>query len=89
MRMMLLAISAIGLATAGAAAAAPRGDTNARASKCPDEPAAHHAYRGKSAKHHKLTDLPPAEAYRAVYRRGPDGCIVPVKFNDRAVPPRR
>ena len=84
MRSMLLAISAASLATL--TGAAPQGDTNVRA--CPNDPAVHHARPGHGARPHKLTELPPAEAYRAVYRRGPDGCVIPVKFNDRPAPPR-
>jgi len=30
----------------------------------------------------KLTDLPPAESYAAVYRLDERGCMVPVKFRD-------
>ena len=34
------------------------------------------------AKPKKLTQLPPAEAYAAVYRLDERGCMVPVKFRD-------
>jgi hypothetical protein len=34
------------------------------------------------AKPRKLSELPPAEAYAAVYRLDERGCMVPVKFRD-------
>lgn len=47
-------------------------------------------YRGDPAKPKKLTELPPAETYAAVYRVV-DGCAVPVLYREvRAVrPPKR
>jgi len=33
--------------------------------------------------HRKLGELPPAEAYQAVYRLGADGCIDPLLVSDR------
>lgn len=37
----------------------------------------------------KLTELPPADAYAAVYRHDERGCMVPVMYRDVANPPRR
>jgi len=46
-------------------------------------------YRGDPARPQKLTDLPPAEAYAAVYRVV-DGCAVPVLYREvREVKPPR
>ena len=39
-------------------------------------------WRYDPVKPHKLTELPPAEAYAAVYRLDERGCMVPVKFRD-------
>jgi hypothetical protein len=39
-------------------------------------------WRGNPAKPKKLTELPPADAYAAVYRRDERGCMVPVKYRD-------
>jgi hypothetical protein len=38
--------------------------------------------RSWQMKPHKLAELPPAEAYAAVYRLDERGCMVPVKFRE-------
>ena len=83
-----IAIALIAIAPWGSLAAAPQpaGRTVANPS-CPDDPAAHLARERKDGQYRKLTDLPPADAYAAVYRRGPDGCIVPVMYRERQAPP--
>ncbi len=55
-------------------------------SSCPDNPAAHLARSDKGV-FRKLAELPPGEIYAAVYRRGADGCMVPVRYRDRNAPP--
>jgi hypothetical protein len=54
---------------------------------CPNNPASHlanqgSAWRGDPAKPKKLNELPPADAYAAVYRRDERGCMVPVKHRE-------
>ena len=39
-------------------------------------------WRYDPVKPRKLAELPPAEAYAAVYRLDENGCMVPVKFRD-------
>ena len=39
-------------------------------------------WQSQPVKPRKLTDLPPAESYAAVYRLDERGCMVPVKFRD-------
>ena len=82
MRSIILSLAVATFSATAAVAAAPW--TGAPEARCPDQPTAHLARPGKGAQHRKLTDLPPAEGYRAVYRRDADGCIVPVKVNFRA-----
>ncbi|MDP9423624.1 MAG: hypothetical protein M3Q19_12480 [Pseudomonadota bacterium] len=40
------------------------------------------AWRNDPAKPKKLTELPPADAYAAVYRTDERGCVLPVKYRD-------
>jgi hypothetical protein len=88
MKLQLVAIALLGIAPAGDLAAAPPpvGRT-ALDPSCPDDPAAHLARERKQGQFRRLTDLPPADAYAAVYRRGPDGCMIPVMYRERGVPP--
>ena len=91
MRSLFLAASLLTLAPASAASAAPRpaGQPGINRS-CPNDPAIRWGRSHDGVEYRKLTDLPPAEAYAAVYRRGPDGCMIPVLFRERnAAPPRR
>ena len=97
MRSIILALSVTSLAATGAAAA-PRSGAAAGEPRCVNDPTKQLARPGKSAQLRKLTELPPADAYLAVLRRGTDGCIVPIKMNYRygkqserstAKPPRR
>ena len=83
-----IAIALIAIAPLEGLAAAPQpaGRTVVSPS-CPDDPAAHLARERKDGQFRKLTDLPPADAYAAVYRRGPDGCMVPVMYRERQAPP--
>ena len=76
MRSIILAISLVSLAAPGSGAPVGR-------PQCANDPTAHLARPGGDAQSKKLTDLPPADAYHAVFRRGADGCMVPVKMNDR------
>ena len=46
--------------------------------KCPSLAGHAARKRGESLAPDKLTELPPAEAFHAVYRVGPDGCLDPV-----------
>ena len=39
-------------------------------------------WRKQPVKPHKLTELPPADSYAAVYRLDERGCMVPVKYRD-------
>jgi len=39
-------------------------------------------WRGDPAKPHKLTELPPAEAYAAMLRTDERGCMVAVKYRE-------
>ena len=39
-------------------------------------------WRQKPVKPQKLTELPPADAYAAVYHLDERGCMVPVKYRD-------
>ena len=55
-------------------------------SSCPDNPAAHLARSGNGVLR-KLTELPPAQTYAAIYRRGANGCMVAVLYRDRDAPP--
>jgi hypothetical protein len=40
------------------------------------------SWRSEPVKPRKLGELPPAEAYAAVYRLDERGCMVPVKFRE-------
>lgn len=46
--------------------------------KCPSLAAQTARKRGESPAPDKLTELPPGEAFHAVYRVGPDGCPDPI-----------
>ena len=50
------------------------------APSCPDLQV---AVGNRSGQFRKLTDLPPADAYQAVYRLGADGCIDPLLVSER------
>jgi hypothetical protein len=41
-----------------------------------------HGWQSRPVTPRKLTELPPAEAYAAVYRLDERGCMVPVKFRE-------
>ena len=92
MRLHFVAFALLGIAPAGELAAAPQpAGRTALNPSCPDNPAAHLARERKDGQFRKLGELPPADAYAAVYRRGPDGCMIPVMYRERqALPaPRR
>lgn len=74
---LLFPLVILGLAAAMPAAAKPA-LTNP---DCP-EVKSHLAKEGdpKRAKPRKLSELPPAETYAAVYRRDERGCMIPVKY---------
>jgi hypothetical protein len=80
MRLLLVALIALIPASAGAAAAqtTPSAKDSVAITKCKQVSAHYYAYRdGKPLKPHKLTELPPANAYIAIVRN--DGrCEVPV-----------
>lgn len=82
MRLIFLSLALASFAATGASAAPGTGPPTFEA-RCPAEPSAHLARPGKGALHKKLTDLPPAEGYLAVFRRDANGCIVHVKVNFR------
>ncbi len=87
MRSFILAPAMLSVLTASALVAAPRPTVVANnPSACPNNPAAHLARSDKGV-FRKLAELPPAETYAAVYRRGSDGCMVPVLYRDRNAPP--
>ena len=86
MRSIILSLALATFAATGASAA-PWAGAPAPGARCPDEPLTHHARPGKGAEHRKLTDLPPADGYRAVFQRDANGCIVPVKVNFRSDQP--
>ncbi len=89
MRLFVLAPTLLLAVATSALAAAPRPSvlTQSRAA-CPDNPTAHLARSDKGV-FRKLGELPPAETYAAVHRRGSDGCTVPVLYRDRDAPPAR
>lgn len=77
MRLFFAALIAA-LATSSVGAA-PRSDgpaANPAKAEC-RKTTAHPAWRGKPVRPYKLTELPPASAYLAVYRTV-DGCEVPM-----------
>ncbi len=83
MRSILLSLALASFAAVGATAAAPWTGAPAAGSRCPEQALAHLARPNGGALHKKLTDLPPADAYLAVFRRDANGCVVPVKTNFR------
>ena len=88
MQLHLVALALLGIASAGELSAAPPpAGRTALNRPCPDDPATHLARERRQGQFRKLTDLPPADAYAAVYRRGPDGCMIPVMYRDRQAPP--
>ncbi len=85
MRSLILAPAM--LLTASALGAAPQSTVIGNLpSSCPDNPVARLARADKGV-FRKLTELPPAQTYAAVYRRGADGCMVAVLYRDRDAPP--
>ena len=89
MRSIILSSALASLTATGAIAAAPMTGAPAASTRCPEGPTAHLARPGKGALHRKLTQPPPAEGFRAVYRRDGDGCMVPVKVEFRSGQPGR
>ena len=88
MQLYLVALALLVFAPAGELTAAPQpAGRTALNPSCPDDPAAHLARERKDKQFRKLDELPPADAYAAVYRRGPDGCMIPVMYSQRQVPP--
>ena len=75
------------MAASSAAAGNPAsGQTALMQGDCPNA-ASHLArkggvWRNEPIMPQKLTELPPAETFAAVYRRDERGCIVPVKYRD-------
>lgn len=89
MQLHLVALVLLVVAPAGELAAAPQpAGRTAFNPSCPDDPAAHLARERKDGQFRKLGELPPADAYAAVYRRGPDGCMVPVMYRQRDARPQ-
>ncbi len=87
MRLFFLGSVMLSAVTASALAAAPRPTMMVNGpSSCPANPAVHLARSDKGI-FRKLDKLPPAENYAAVYRRGTDGCMVPVLYRGRHAPP--
>jgi len=90
MRLLFVALSLLALTPASALSAAPRPAGQPGVHRpCPNDPAVRWARSHKGVEFRKLTDLPPAETYAAVYRRGPDGCMIPVLFRERSAAPTR
>ena len=88
MRMHFVALALLWIAPSGELAAAPQPAVRTALNPaCPDDPAAHLARSRKDGQVRKLGELPPADAYAAVYRRGPDGCMIPVMYRERQAPP--
>ena len=91
----LVPILAIGAAAAPASQPPPavppyRAHSTLAAPDCP-EATSHLAGRqgswdGKALRPRRLGELPPADAYAAVYRRDERGCVVPVMFRDIGKP---
>jgi hypothetical protein len=80
-RSLLFAIIAC-IPAAAVAAAAPVPATNAKFTPppqtCPQPANVYAAKPGDSLKPRKLTELPPANLYSAVYRRDANGCEKPI-----------
>lgn len=82
MRLLIAALAALPLTAATAEAPAPAAEKPARTApltavkECP-KPSLFRQGPG-AAKMHKLIELPPAEAFHAVYRLDKDGCVDPV-----------
>ena len=88
MPLHLLAVALLAFVPAGNVAAAPQpAGRTALNPSCPDDPAAHLARSRKDGQFRRLVELPPADTFAAVYRRGPDGCIVPVLYRERPARP--
>ena len=91
MRLLLLSALLLNTVSVSAEPLAPVGKSSAK--KCLGV-TSHFAregsmYRGQPAKPRKLTELPPADTYAAVYRIV-DGCPVPVMYREvRAVRSRK
>lgn len=76
MRFLIVGVALL-LAPAAPAMTAPAFRSVAdAATRCPD--GFNRARGSQKATVNKLADLPPANAYLAVYRRGADGCVEPV-----------
>ncbi len=87
MRLFFLVSVMLSTVTASALAAAPRPTMTVNGpSSCSANPTVHLA-RSDEGIFRKLNKLPPAETYAALYRRGTDGCMVPVLYRDRDAPP--
>ena len=79
----LVSLLAIG-ATAPERLPAPSAPTPSRLiSPAPYCTTARTAQSDRPRIHRKLGELPPADAYQAVYRLGADGCIDPLLVSDR------
>jgi hypothetical protein len=88
MQLLLVTMALLGIAPAGQLSAAPQPAGRAALNpSCPDDPAAHLARSAKDGQFRKLGELPPADVYAAVYRRGPDGCMIPVMYRELPTPP--
>ena len=89
MRLLLpIAVALAALASSSSAAPAPTGRYSrfVPAEECRDA-SAQFARKGgiwryDPVKPKKLTELPPAESYAAVYRLDERGCMVPLKYRD-------
>ena len=86
MRSLVLALMLLPSATSAGAPNAPRlivpkplpEVLSPSPSHCPSLAGQPMARSGESLKPRKLTELPPAKAFHAVVRRGPDGCLNPL-----------
>jgi hypothetical protein len=84
--MRLLFPVAIAFAATASAAPVSQRPSPLKSNDCPSA-ASHFAgkgglSRGDPAKPKKLTQLPPADAFAAVYLTDERGCMVPVKYRD-------
>ena len=83
MRLLIVALAALPISAATAEPPAPALQPPPRfvqaepKSQCP-KPLAHKAEPRLGAKIRKLTELPPADAFHAVYRLDGNGCLDPV-----------
>jgi hypothetical protein len=89
MTMRLLVLSIVLIGTLAASSAATRSNQYDKAREavradCPRAPGHQYALDpGEPLKPRKLSELPPAEGYQAVFRTDEKGCLVPLLVKDR------